>query len=1228
MPQFKKLKKFLQRSQHPTPQGTPPRIAVGAPSSAVDLNPDSRPGSLNDGDGSRVSSRNSDDAQRPAASSVLPHTAEPQDTVTRGVIPQLDAPMSTILIAANEREQEGEGEDPSNVTDAGSIQNPTIAERESEHQNLQKRENRGTITGRSPITLAEHVPKDDLPQVGEDAHEIVQSRNTKAAERTREDRATRSVAISKDEETTRKFNPLKAILSAINTDDNEALPIRNAIRNVLSRINALEEHFDSRPIDVEEQRRRSEVIHKFNDIEERLRVLSEEPRPRPLNDHSQGYGDIFELLENLRETVFDYQKIQQTKIRDQQCNLINPDEAAVLNGLRCARGVEYRHSNHRGCLKGTRGGVLDEIELWTEDPTKPSVYWLNGLAGTGKSTIAQTVAERVFACGQLGASFFCSRDFEDRRNIKLIFPTLAFQLARKYPDFRSHLVPLVRSDPEIAHESLYDQMDKLIVRPLNGSKISPVIIIDALDECQDEEPASAVLSILGQFVSKIPKAKFFVTGRPEPRVREGFRLPMLAEATKVFVLHEVEPSRVDNDIRLFFGHKFSDLARRRSLDDWPTKEQLDLLCERARGLFVYAVATVKSIDKPSTNPRKQLNLLLQSPESSTREGKTRLTGNTTLDLLYTSILQEAFSDVNGPDNDPMVRSVLGAMILAANPLSPSTIAKVLGLDPEDVFPLLSSVQSLLIFRDIDFPVRPFHKSFFDFLIDPDRCTNLRFHIFPPEHHLQLSIGCLNLMDRMLDRNMCRLPDGVANSDVHDLKERIEKFIDPALQYACRSWHTHLVEGPAIPLALPRFLERNLLLWLEVLSVLGAVKNAVSALKAAVGLLKESSTLDLTHDCYRFVTGYFEIISASSPHIYHSALVLCPTTSIVRKLYETHAQPFVRVVHGVPVLWDSNIAAITRPSGIFHAAWSSCNRFIATSPGSGMTVDILDSVTLQRLQSLKCAPGMENFAHCKALIFSPDSHLLTCVGSLYPNVCIVSWDLQTGGVVSAITEDDQQPGWLPVVTYSNNGKMIGVSDLYTGYFMISIYDVVSGIHMYNIEPAVHGGFYPSGRVLAVWTHGESLRVATTEPEPITIWEVRFTPRAKLTLVERLWVPNFLDTPIMIAPTPLATHRIVLRRTVEFSVWDTGDSKLLLPQTNVLTSCFCSTFSSDGRSFASLVTESEVHIWREHSTGYELQGKLESHTCYTTPLHQNRWQRHYLSIISPYSPFLWLFRDCLM
>jgi len=493
---------------------------------------------------------------------------------------------------------------------------------------------------------------------------------------------------------------------------------------------------------------------------------------------------------------------------------------------------------------------LDQIELWTRNFDKPPVYWLNGLAGTGKSTIAQTIAERVFVNGQLGASFFCSRDFEDRSNLHFIFPTLAVQLARKYSEFRSIFIPLAQSDPEVAYESLYHQMDKLIVRPLRECGISTVIIVDALDECKDDEPASAILSVLGQFVSEIPKVKFFLTGRPESRIREGFRLPLLAKAAGILVLHEVEPDLVNNDIRSFLKHRFLKIANYRSgLDGWPTEEQLDLLCKRAGGLFIYAAATAKFIGNQNDNPRKRLDFLLQSPESSVHEGGAKLKTNTTLDSLYMSILQEAFGD-HDQRTDPRIRSVLGAVILAANPLPPSTIAAFLGLDTEDVFPVLSSFHSLLVLhQDTSHPVRPFHKSFPDFLVDPARCINPRFRISPPDHHSELVIGCLDLMNGRLKKNMFGFPDGSTNDEADDLRRGAEENIDHGLRYACESWHMHLVNANTTPAhmvkitsVLHRFLEKKFVFWLEVLSILGTLRGAVGALEAVV------KWLEVCRDC--------------------------------------------------------------------------------------------------------------------------------------------------------------------------------------------------------------------------------------------------------------------------------------------------------------------------------------------------------------------------------------------
>ena len=514
----------------------------------------------------------------------------------------------------------------------------------------------------------------------------------------------------------------------------------------------------------------------------------------------------------------------------------------MLNSCRRASGAGYRHGNRRGCLRGTRETVLSEIESWTRDFDKCPVFWLNGLAGTGKSTIAQTIAERVFAEGLLGASFFCSRDFEDRSNLRFIFPTLAFQLAHAYPNFRSHLVPLLQSDPDVVHESLYSQMEKLIVEPLRFTGVSTVIVIDALDECTDDEPQSVILSVMGRLVEKIPEVKFFITGRPEPRIKSGFRLELLRPLTDVFILHDVEPSLINSDIRLFLRHELSELACRRNLDGWPSNNHIDLLCHRAGGLFVYAVATVKFLDSRFFLPTKQLEIIANFPENTAHEGKTQFQPNKTLDSLYLLILCETFSA-----DDPVIysnfQSIIGTVMLLVNPLPPSAIAELLNLETEEVMLYLTLIQSLLTLdEDPNLPVHPFHKSFPDFITDPSRCTDRRFYISPVNLHFELTMNCLGVMNSSLEQNMLSLPNYALNSEVEDLPMRIKDHISVGLEYACRSWHSHLteVQGGVTDVVsnLHSFLKEKFLAWLEVVSVLGAVRGAVVSLERLMPWLQE------------------------------------------------------------------------------------------------------------------------------------------------------------------------------------------------------------------------------------------------------------------------------------------------------------------------------------------------------------------------------------------------------
>ena len=463
------------------------------------------------------------------------------------------------------------------------------------------------------------------------------------------------------------------------------------------------------------------------------------------------------------------------------------------------------------------------------------MFWLSGLAGTGKSTIAQSFAEASFADGNLGASFFCSRDFEDRSNLQAIFPALAFQLAYRYPLLREQLVQVLRANPRVGQESLCSQMEKVIVGPLRATHIRTLIIIDALDECKDEEPASAILSVLSRYVDQIPQVKFFITGRPEPRIRSGFRLKPLRPITEVLKLHDVEPSLVDGDIKLLFRTQLTDIAEDRSdcdlAEDWPSSNDIEVLCKKAAGLFIYASTVIKFIRSGHHTPNERLALITSLPQSTIHEGKSGI------DLLYTQVLKQAFCDVDsdGQEFYSHFRFVVGAVLLVFNSLPKKTLSTLLGIS--DISTILRSLHSLLLVpNSIEDPIHTFHKSFPDFLTDPERCKDKRFFVDPSVHHTGLLLSCLNLMKKKLKRNICNLDDYTVLSEVEDLVTYQKTHVGSALEYACCFWTKHLMKTPSsgcdteeVQKAIDEFFKTYLLSWIEVLVVMGNLHIGVYAI---------------------------------------------------------------------------------------------------------------------------------------------------------------------------------------------------------------------------------------------------------------------------------------------------------------------------------------------------------------------------------------------------------------
>ena len=300
-------------------------------------------------------------------------------------------------------------------------------------------------------------------------------------------------------------------------------------------------------------------------------------------------------------------------------------------------------------------------------------------------------------------------------------------------------------------------------------------------------------------------------------------------------------------------------------------------------------------------------------------------------------------------------------------------------------------------------------------------------------------------------------------------------------------------------------------------------------------------------------------------------------------------------------WDASITATTRPSTIEMAVWSPCDRFIAITWRDVATVDVLDSTTLQRLQTLESPQDAST--QQRVLAFSPDSRILTwCSGlwSRFPDQgFVVSWDLQTGGMANVVR---LQPKFsCPVtcsITYSMNGEMAGV--LHHRWnssknFSISVIDVASGAVM-------HSHLLENSTLLSrlIWTHGASLRFATVDAMVITIWEVGFTSSATPTKVKILPSPVDFDgegpEDAELHPT---TYRLAFVSQQRILVCDVQNSRYLLESADAKFHPMMS-FSSDCRFFACATEGSAAYLWKETSAGYILHRILVTNAEYPTPL----------------------------
>ncbi|KDN35040.1 hypothetical protein RSAG8_11927, partial [Rhizoctonia solani AG-8 WAC10335] len=269
--------------------------------------------------------------------------------------------------------------------------------------------------------------------------------------------------------------------------------------------------------------------------------------------------------------------------------------------------------SRRGCTKDTRAKILEDSIAWSENPGLAKIYWMNGMAGTGKTTIAYSLCERLEAGKQLAASFFCTRASPECREAKRIIPTIAYQLAQRLTPFRHSLCQQLKKDPGISTNQLSNQFDLLLKAPLLAArdKLSNnlVIVVDALDECNDPHVVELFLDLLFRSAVELP-IKFFVTSRPEPAIRNKM-MPESERSRSILYLHEIELSLVQADIELYLREELASIA--------PAEDDIAELAEHAGNLFIYAATAVRYV-RPvgkAVNSKARLKAILAISSQAT-----------------------------------------------------------------------------------------------------------------------------------------------------------------------------------------------------------------------------------------------------------------------------------------------------------------------------------------------------------------------------------------------------------------------------------------------------------------------------------------------------------------------------------------------------------------------------------------------------------------------------------
>ncbi|KAJ7640746.1 hypothetical protein DFH06DRAFT_621228 [Mycena polygramma] len=360
------------------------------------------------------------------------------------------------------------------------------------------------------------------------------------------------------------------------------------------------------------------------------------------------------------------------------------------------------------CHPETRTEMLDNLYHWTiKDKSSRSIHWLHGPAGAGKSAIMQTLCQWLQSAGRLGGAFFFKREHPTRGNARVLFATLAYQLALNDVHLKPRISQSVEADPSVLSRHMEVQLKKLIVEPCRNSA-PPILLIDGLDECDGHMVQAEILRLIASTVQQSPgKFRFLIASRPEAHIHDAFKHTLFNG-----ILNSTNVEESFEDVWKYLQNEFARIHREHPhmngvATPWPSTQILESLVTKSSGYFIYASTVIKFVDDRYARPTERLNTLynLSSTDSDAPFAA--------LDQLYSQILSAVPARFHSRLRD--------IFVLFDRKLTPVQLDLLFEMQPGDTELILDTVHSVIYIDKFGAP-RAHHASFLDFLADNHRAS--------------------------------------------------------------------------------------------------------------------------------------------------------------------------------------------------------------------------------------------------------------------------------------------------------------------------------------------------------------------------------------------------------------------------------------------------------------------------------------------------------------------------